>query len=688
MAKPWWRGHLMRIYHPNVREFEQADLDVPQFIADCQATQADSIVVSAGGIYAFYPGEVPYHYVSPIIGERDLLGEIVEEARRHGLRVIARVDFAQARENVYNDHPEWFSRDATGEVVRAGSYYRTCPMGGYQGEEFAHPVLREMIGRYGVDGFHLNNGGFFGICYCDSCREAFGRPIPTGPDDPELWERFLRWRREANAKQMATLYNVAREAAPETFWMAELAGPESPPWAYKAGQHLPCLARSFSRLLVTSGGVGSSRTSRWWPAIAADLARAARRRRAPLINIKMQMRDLNMAHAFMPAAEFALYAYQSLAHGAGLKTPTFGLPKNQLDPRTMPTLTEVFSFMRRQQTVLDSMELIAQVALVWPGLALLKTEGATPKATEGLRGEFVGLYHALTSGHVLFDVIYDEQITTRRLRRYESVVLVTLQGLDPAALRALRSYAKDGGRVLLIDGSADADGRFAPLPDEWVAMMSGEWSSESGRGDYALPADEPSGAIPTALNDMGPIPLMGPVRRHLPGPDSRAWLYPSESEERVIPEDIGAPVPATYPLATVTPLGADQIVYVGAGLGGMILQSGLPDYALLLETMLHYGAGEMPRLMTDAPGSVGITMAHCKGGVVIHLVNAAGPAPLDAPAPVGPITLDVAWDGPAVADLCAPGIEAQPLRCEEAWNRVRITVPGISSYAQVVIRSA
>jgi hypothetical protein len=156
----------------------------------------------------------------------------------------------------------------------------------------------------------------------------------------------------------------------------------------------------------------------------------------------------------------------------------------------------------------------------------------------------------------------------------------------------------------------------------------------------------------------------------------------------VIPEDIGAPTRGAQPLATMTPLGAGHVVYVSAGLGHMALESGLPDYAALLEAMLSYGAIAMPHLLTDAPGSVGVTMAHWRDGVVVHLVNAAGPAPLDAPPPLGPISLDIAWDGPALADLCAPGVEAQPLRCEEAWNRVRITVPHIAAYAQVVIRSA
>jgi hypothetical protein len=74
-------------------------------------------------------------------------------------------------------------------------------------------------------------------------------------------------------------------------------------------------------------------------------------------------------------------------------------------------------------------------------------------------------------------------------------------------------------------------------------------------------------------------------------------------------------------------------------------------------------------------------------GVVVHLVNNAGPLPMAEPAPIGPIELDLAWDGPAVAQLCVPGAAPTPLPCQELWNRVRMVVPRLDAYAQVVVRT-
>ena len=54
--------------------------------------------------------------MSPLSLNRDLLGETTAEARRQNLKVIARVDFSKAREDVFKDHPEWFRRNATGKL--------------------------------------------------------------------------------------------------------------------------------------------------------------------------------------------------------------------------------------------------------------------------------------------------------------------------------------------------------------------------------------------------------------------------------------------------------------------------------------------------------------------------------------------------------------------------------------------
>ena len=220
--EPEWWLKPVRLFHPNMRERDVRGMDVRRFIADCAATNADGVVISAGGAYAFYPSRVPYHYVSPALEGLDFVREAVEHGRAAGLRIIARVDFSKAREEVFRDHPGWISRRADGAAGRSGRFYRPCPNSPYAGSEFAVPVIREILRNYPVDGFHINSGGFQGYCYCENCRERyrarFNADLPAKPDwnDPEL-RRFLEWRYDSTTQNFNMLQQAMRQERSRRF---------------------------------------------------------------------------------------------------------------------------------------------------------------------------------------------------------------------------------------------------------------------------------------------------------------------------------------------------------------------------------------------------------------------------------------------------------------------------------------
>ncbi len=680
-----WHQRPLRIYHPNAREFELRTLDVKRFVTDCKATGAEAVVFSAGGVYAFYPSKVKYHHVSPISGKRDLLGETMEEARRQGLRIIARVDFAKAREEVWTDHPEWIRRDPNGDPVFRGGYYSTCAMGGYRNEEFAYLVIREIQERYGVDGFHLNAGGF-PYCYCQSCVEAYGGPLPAdSTKDPAEWRKFLRWRQEAISRQLAGYYRVMREANPGSFFMAELGGQESPSWALSSGYHLPSLVRfnSFSNLLFTSGEMETCRDSRLWVALTADHGVAVGGR--PLINIKMQMRDLRLSQAYMPPAEFFYCAYQALAHGAGLKLVTLAIPERVLDSRTLPDLRQVFHFMRQQQPLFDTMDPLSQVALVWPESALMQGSAMEGDAAGALRSEALGLYTGLKQRHAALGLIYDEQITLERLRGYDAVVLTTAVWLNDEQAEALVSYVEDGGRLVVFDSPAADPAGFRPMPPALSVLLGGAWTQNAGQARYtALTAQAP----PPVLQGAGPVPLTEPFREVKPGSKVEVWYHSAHSDDASAPEDIEALTIGEHPIVLFGKSGRGSVFYVATGLGQMIQKIGHVDYLMMLETFVYHGLAKPRILVTNAPSTVTATLARWKEGQVVHLVNGTGPAPLDAVVPVGPIELDLAWSGPARVELAAPGRAPEPLPHQAKGNRLLMTVPRLEAYAQVVVRSA
>lgn len=79
--RPWWTGGL-RIYHPNMSALDLLDMD------------ANAVVISAGGLVAFYPSQIAGHNVSLLLEGRDFLREVIPRAHEKGLKVVARIDFS------------------------------------------------------------------------------------------------------------------------------------------------------------------------------------------------------------------------------------------------------------------------------------------------------------------------------------------------------------------------------------------------------------------------------------------------------------------------------------------------------------------------------------------------------------------------------------------------------------------
>ena len=77
-------------------------------------------MLSAGGIVAYYPTEVPLHHRSAWLGRRDPFGTLVAGCRALGMRVVARTDPHAVRDEVRAAHPDWIAVDAR-PASRAGT---------------------------------------------------------------------------------------------------------------------------------------------------------------------------------------------------------------------------------------------------------------------------------------------------------------------------------------------------------------------------------------------------------------------------------------------------------------------------------------------------------------------------------------------------------------------------------------
>src|SRR5205085_1383231 len=94
----------------------------------------DAACLSAGGIVAYYPTDVPFHHRSAFLGGTDPFGDLVKGCRALGMQVIARTDPHATREGTRAAHPDWIAAGRDGGPTRHWAnpeLWVTCALGPY-----------------------------------------------------------------------------------------------------------------------------------------------------------------------------------------------------------------------------------------------------------------------------------------------------------------------------------------------------------------------------------------------------------------------------------------------------------------------------------------------------------------------------------------------------------------------------
>ena len=196
---PWYR-RITRWGQTNITEKDPIIYDIGWWRNHWKNTQTQGVIVNAGGIVAYYPTKIPFHYKAQYLQGRDLFGDLCKAAHEDGLVVFARMDSNRAHEELYKAHPDWFAIDENGNPYRAADLYITCVNSPYY-NEFIPSILTEIENLYHPEGFTDNSWSGLGresICYCENCKKSFrdktGKEIPKAKNwDAQVYRQWIRW---------------------------------------------------------------------------------------------------------------------------------------------------------------------------------------------------------------------------------------------------------------------------------------------------------------------------------------------------------------------------------------------------------------------------------------------------------------------------------------------------------------
>src|ERR1700742_4561531 len=132
-----WYDRPMRWAQLAFVEDDPGNYDLAFWLDYFRRVHADAACLSAGGVVAFYPTEIPLHYRSKWLGTMDTFGDIVAGCRKLGMNVVARTDAHACHQDMYDAHPDWIAVDEEGNKRRHPSdpqYWITCALGPYNFE--------------------------------------------------------------------------------------------------------------------------------------------------------------------------------------------------------------------------------------------------------------------------------------------------------------------------------------------------------------------------------------------------------------------------------------------------------------------------------------------------------------------------------------------------------------------------
>ena len=670
-AAPPWFGRPMRWGQLTLVENDPPKLDVGYWLDYFSRCHCDAVTLSAGGVVAYYPTKVPFHYRSAYLGERDSFGELARGCRKLGMVVVARVDPHAAHEDMYRAHPDWLAVDEQGHIRHhwvMPELYVTCPHGQYN-QQFLTEVIREIVELYQVDGVFANrwaNTGSFEVCYCRSCRESFGRDLPRtrDPRDP-VWRDYTVWYQESLFSLMRLWDGEIRKINPQAAFLPNSGGGVSNALDWKRFGEM-------SAALICDHQGRSGVIPPWSNGMSAKVFRSSGGTKAIVgifgINVATSHRWMKSVKS---NGEQQVWMAEGVANGFRPWFTKFG--GVQEDERWMPVVERFYKWHKTAERYLHDREPAARVALVYSQQTAHYYRGAVTDAVNGM-------YHALIEARVPFEMVHDHKLD--ELSRYKLAVLPNVAALSDAQCAALGDFARRGGSIVatfetsLYDewGNPRKDfglagvlgvhyrGRvLGPLRNSYLAFRDRKHPLLAGFEDAAY-----------TVNAIRAVDVEGAGG----GPITLIPSYPDLPMEYVYERTPRGNTPQVY----LAQRDASRTVYFPMDLDRTFWEILLEDHGRLLGNAIRWALNEDPVAVVTGPGILDVTVWRQPDAMIVHLVNFTNPMMMK-----GPIRELVPVGAQRVRVKLPPGARLSGARLLVSGKAVKATTKG--GYAEVMVPS-
>jgi hypothetical protein len=689
-AGPGWFDVPMRWAQLTLVENDPGSFDPGFWLDYFRRLHADAATLSAGGIVAYYPTEIPLHHRSAWLGTSDPFGELVAGCRAMGMHVVARTDPHAVREEVRAAHPGWIAMNAAGEHRRHWAnreLWVTCALGPYN-FEFMDAVHREIVTKYDVDGVFVNRWApQGGDCFCAHCRKNFeaatGRELPRTSDarDPRRRE-FLEWR----AGRLTELWKhwdaSIRRIRPDARFI-----PNGPPNMKVAGE--------MAEIQFADYQARRGLTPPWMNGRRAKEYRGVMGMRpiGGIFSVGLE-EPYRWKDSVQSAPEIRLWVAEGTANGMRPWVTKFSGVLH--DRRWLQPVEQIYDWHFRHERYLRNTEPLARVALVQSEQTATYHAGAA----EGDRPEdhVRGMYHALVEARVPFEIAHEAFLTPDRLDRFRLLILADAAALSDAQCEAIRAYVKGGGSLLatfatsLYDQVGQRREDFG-LADVFGVSFNGRIDGPMQNSYLSLDPDPETGRRHPVLAGLDDAPrIINGVYRldvrptvDFPSPVTLIPSYPDLPMEDVYPRTPRTETRELY----VRDLGRTRIVYFPWDIDRTFWEVMGVDHGQLLRNAIKWAVNEPAPVDVEGRGVLDVTVWRQRDSMTVHLVNLTNPMMMKGPVreaiPVGPLTARVRIPAGTRATRVQLLTAATSARVRQSGGTLTVAVPSVETHEVIAI---
>lgn len=604
----------------------------PEFWLDYfRKIHADGVLLSAGGIVAFYPTKIPLHHKSAWMGNSDPLGYLVSECRKMDMTIILRTDPHAVRQNVFDTHPDYIAVTADGQKRRHWAnpeLWVTCALGPYN-FDFMNKVNKEIMQLYQPEGIFSNRWHGHGICYCEHCKKNFkaasGLELPAKADrlDP-VYQKWNEWQ-TGRLKELWFFWDEEiRKIKPASRYI-----PNGFPDKLTTGKHSDFF---FADQQARRGLIPP-----WSNAKGAKELRASLDMK-PLIGIFSVgvEEEFRWKDSVQHNAEIRIWVAEGVANGMKPCFVKFG--GNIFDKRWMDTVADMYRKYYKNERYLRNTAPMARVGMVFSEQTNRKYGGKPWQQRSNEHS--LGMYHALVEGHIPFEMVNDRLLDEAHLKPYKLLILPNIAALSNQQCDQLRAFVASGGSILATFETSlyDEEGRvrsdFA-LKDVFGVSYDNEvegpmrnsylkFKKEAGTNSYhpVLNGLEDAYRIINTAYQVKAKPLSA-----FSSPVTLVPTYPDLPMEDVYPRVEETDIRELY----IRELGESRIAYFPGDMDRSFWQIMSPDYSRLLRNTILWTLNEEPIVDVKCQGVLDVSVWRQKESMTVHLVNLTNPMMMKGP---------------------------------------------------------